>query len=85
MTRVEQTATAFSLGAPQKHTLQLFNSIEKGRFRVATGLFEGRGACASAVRMGRHTELAPDEDRRMRLIDRHFFNVNDRFNHVSEA
>ncbi|MDA9493650.1 hypothetical protein [Bradyrhizobium sp. CCBAU 11361] len=38
MTRVEQTATAFlvtSLGAAQKHTLQLFNSIEKGRFRVA--------------------------------------------------
>jgi hypothetical protein len=44
MTRVEQTATASlvtSLGAVQKqkqvqkHMFQLFNSIEKGRFRVA--------------------------------------------------
>jgi len=43
MTRVEQTATAFlvtSLGAVQKHMFQLFNSIEKGRFRVA--LAQGR-------------------------------------------
>jgi hypothetical protein len=37
MTRVEQTAVAFLVipGAAQKHTIQLFNSIEKGRFRVA--------------------------------------------------
>jgi hypothetical protein len=44
MTRIEQTATAFlvaSLGAAQKHTLQLFNSIEKGRFRVATAYLKG--------------------------------------------
>jgi hypothetical protein len=47
MTRVEQTATAFlvtSLGAAQKHTLQLFNSIEKGRFRVALAYL--KRACA---------------------------------------
>jgi hypothetical protein len=36
MTRVDATAfLVTSLGAAQKHTLQLFNSIEKGRFRVA--------------------------------------------------
>jgi hypothetical protein len=37
MTRVEQTAVVFLviLGAAQKHTLRLFTSIEKGRFRVA--------------------------------------------------
>jgi hypothetical protein len=37
MTRVEQTAVAFIVipGAAQKHTLQLFNSIEKDRFRIA--------------------------------------------------
>jgi hypothetical protein len=47
MTRVEQTATAFlvtSLGAAQKQTLQLFNSIEKGRFRVALAYL--KRACA---------------------------------------
>jgi hypothetical protein len=31
------------------------------------------------------TELAPNEDRKMRLIYRSFFNVRDRINYVSEA
>jgi hypothetical protein len=54
MTRVEQTAVAFLVtpGAAQKHTFQLFNSIEKGRFRGA--LASLRRACACADHAGRH-------------------------------
>jgi hypothetical protein len=47
MTRIEQTATVFlvtALGAAQKRTLQLLNSIEKGPIPGRTGLFEACGA-----------------------------------------
>jgi glycosyltransferase involved in cell wall biosynthesis len=150
--RIKSTGVVFLVdslgcGGAEKHAVQLFNSLDEARFRVALAYLKphedllpqvtpdrasqvwcadfGRGwdfyglnrlskwlrscdpevlVCVNPyplfyghlarmlagvrvpiIEIFHSTELAPDEDRRMRLIYRHFFNRSDRVIYVSEA
>lgn len=149
MTRIKSIGVAFlvsdlSCGGAEKHTIHLFNSLDRSRFRVALvylkrneqllpqvtpdhasemwcadfghgldfyglyrlskwlrsfdpevllpyTLFYGHlarilaGVRARIIAIFHSTDLPADEDRKMRLIYRHFFNLSDRVIYVSQA